>query len=112
MIVCTKAVRKLPARVIYIVRFKEDGMSKETMTKLQERLAVDKEFSAKYAGLTDAAAIVRQAQADGFDLTAEDVAAIGGELPDSLLEGVAGGDVARLPSAFQRSQWDQRFVVY
>jgi predicted ribosomally synthesized peptide with nif11-like leader len=66
-------------------------MSKESLTKLQNRLAVDKTFVAAYAGLKDAAAVAARAQADGFEVSAEEVAAMGGELPDSLLEDVAGG---------------------
>ena len=63
-----------------------------------EKFKSDKAFAEKYSALKGVDAILEQAKADGFDVTAEDVqAAIGqlgkqsGELSESELAVVSGG---------------------
>ena len=68
------------------------------INQIIEKFKSDKTFAAKYSALTSVNAIVEQAKADGFDVTADDIqAAIGqlgkqpGELSETDLTAVAGG---------------------
>jgi len=68
------------------------------ISQIIEKFKSDAAFAAKYSALKGIDAILEQAKADGFDVTAEDVqAAIGqlgkqsGELSETDLTAVAGG---------------------
>ena len=53
-----------------------------------ERVRSDKEFAAKFQGLTDVAQVVALAKADGYEISTADFEA----LSDEELDNVSGGD--------------------
>ena len=87
-----------------------------TLTDLIKKMSEDKEFEAKYRELDSIDAVMEQAAADGYSITAEDVEALRREaeysetgrteLSDEMMEDVAGGFLLGpiLPQSWLR-QW-------
>ena len=78
------------------------------INQIIENFKNDSAFAEKYSALKNVDAILEQAKADGFDVTAEDIqSAIGqlgtqsGELSEADLAVVAGGD-----GKFTENRWD------
>jgi len=72
------------------------------INQIIEAFKSDTAFAAKYSALTSVEAVLEQAKADGFDITAEDVQAAisqlgkqSGELSEDDLAAVAGGSKDR-----------------
>jgi len=66
------------------------------LKEFTERLAADRAFAEHYRGLTGQAAVVEQAQKDGYAVTAEDLAELlqaarDGQISDEELDSVTGG---------------------
>jgi len=70
-------------------------MSQESATALIERLKSDEDLRARVLAADGAEARLDLVRAEGYDCTAEEVAALGAALPDEALESVTGGFVAR-----------------
>ncbi len=62
---------------------------------LVERLESDEEFREKVLAADGAEARLELVRAEGYDCTAEEVAALDAALPDDALESVTGGFIAR-----------------
>jgi len=66
------------------------------LKEFTERLAADSAFAEHYRGLTSQAAVVQQAQKDGYAVTADDLAELlqaarDGQIGDEELDSVTGG---------------------
>ena len=80
-----------------------------TLTDLINKMNGDKEFETKYRELDSVDAFMEQAAGDGYSITAKDVETLRSEeeyhetgraeLPDEMMEAVAGGTMAGLDSS-------------
>ena len=66
-------------------------MSVELARAFIDRLKIDQEFYEKIAGVSNTEERMSVAQAAGYDFTAEEIAAVKGELCDEELDLIAGG---------------------
>ena len=68
-------------------------MSQESAKALIERLESDEEFRARVLAADGAEARLELVRAEGYDCSAEEIAALGAALPDEALGSVTGGIV-------------------
>jgi predicted ribosomally synthesized peptide with nif11-like leader len=66
-------------------------MSERAAQEFIERMTTDEAFSTKVLAVADADARLELVRAEGFDCTAEEIAALGARLDKAELDAVAGG---------------------